>query len=254
MICAGGSKVSRSSFRKTVPEAKDPRRGDENRYRAALSVAKTGTCAMTPRTDKISAYDAAIDYLQRGWKVMKLPPRSKEPYKRRSFASNTITWDNVGTLARANNISVIFSTTGELKDLDCDFKSAADLAHGVGMEGASFGRPSGGFGHYLFNASGCEAKQFELPESDEYPRPLPSHNGKPSRLVLEIRGNDNTYTMFPPSVMPAVRPLLGTVRDVNRLLLRPLSCACEPDVTRFARQSFISTQKMLRRDTTCAWR
>ena len=159
---------------------------------------------MTRRRDKVSAYEAAIDYLQRGWEVMKLPPRSKSPYKGKSFVANTITLDNVSKLAESdNNIGVIFRTAGELKDLDCDFRSAADLAHAVRMEGASFGRPSGGFGHYLFNAPGCEAKRFELPgKSGEYPRPLPIHNGEPSGLVLEIRGNDNTYTMFPPSVHP----------------------------------------------------
>ena len=46
-----------------------------------------------------------------------------------------------------------------------------------------------------------EAQKFELPE-DNYPRDMPTHNGEPSYLVLEIRGNDNTYTMFPPSVHP----------------------------------------------------
>ena len=141
--------------------------------------------------------------MQRGWKLMKLPPRSKDPYKGQSFANCTITWENIDALSDDNNIAVLFTTAGELKDLDCDYQEAADLAKAVGLsKGAAFGRPSVGVGHYLFNASGCEAKRFELPEA-RYPRELPLHDGKPSRLVVELRGNDNTYTVFPPSVHPS---------------------------------------------------
>lgn len=56
--------------------------------------------------------------------------------------------------------------------------------------------------HYFFNAPGCEAFKFRLPEGFDYPRALPVHNGKPSRTVLEIRGGDGTYTMVPPSMHP----------------------------------------------------
>ena len=123
--------------------------------------------------------DAASDYMQRGWKLMKLPPRSKDPYKGKSFANCTITWENIDALSDDNNIAVLFTTAGELKDLDCDYQEAADLAKAVGLSrGAAFGRPSVGVGHYLFNASGCEAKRFELPEA-RYPRELPLHDGKP---------------------------------------------------------------------------
>jgi predicted P-loop ATPase len=148
--------------------------------------------------------DAASEYLERGWNLMRLPPRSKNPYKGKgqSFAKNIIDWENIDTLTD-HNLAVLFTTAGELKDLDCDYQSAADLAEAVRLsDGAAFGRKSVGIGHYLFNASGCEAKRFELPRG-KYPRDLPVHNGEPSRLVVELRGNDNTYTMFPPSVHPS---------------------------------------------------
>lgn len=163
-------------------------------------------CRSKRRGSIFPVKDAASEYLQRGWKLMKLPPRSKKPYKK-SFASCTITWENLDALPSDSNIAVLFTTAGELKDLDCDYQEAADLAKAIGLsKGAAFGRKSVGAGHYLFNASGCEAKRFELPKAPAarpYPRPLPSHDGKPSRLVVELRGNDNTYTAFPPSVHPS---------------------------------------------------
>jgi AAA domain/Bifunctional DNA primase/polymerase, N-terminal len=145
--------------------------------------------------------DSVLDYLQRGWSVMRLPPSSKDPYQGKSFAAYVVTRDNIHKLKEDENLAVLFNTAGSLKDFDCDFQTAADLAREVGLQGAAFGRQAVGIGHYLFNAPGCEAKKFELPIG-AYPRDLPLHDGEPSRMVLEIRGNDNTYTMMPPSVHP----------------------------------------------------
>jgi hypothetical protein len=145
----------------------------------------------------------ACDYLQRKWPPIKLKPRSKEPPSG-THAANTITWDNVDKLTTDDNIGVQFAESADLKDLDLDYQTAADLAKEVSLTGATtgFGRKSVGIGHLLFKAPGCEAKKFELPISDGYPKPLPLHKGEPSGLVLEIRGADNTYTMFPPSIHP----------------------------------------------------
>ena len=160
-----------------------------------------------PAVPPVPLKQAANEYLQRGWKLMRLPPRSKVPYKSQSFAQNIIGWDNIDTLTE-HNLAVLFTRTGELKDLDLDYQVAADLARelGFGKSAAAFGRPSVGIGHYLFNAAGCEAKAFNLPEpskSNRYPRELPLHDGKPSPKVLELRGNDNTYSVFPPSIHPS---------------------------------------------------
>jgi len=168
----------------------------------------------------------ALDYLQQGWSVMRLPPRSKEPYKKKpfpTFAAAAITNDNVHTLKDDENLGIVFKTAGALKDLDLDFQTAVDLAQAVRLKGAAFGRGyiGGGqagtiVGHYLFDAPGCEAKKFVLPEAKKgstYPRELPQ--GEHSHTVLEIRGNDNTYTMFPPSVHPCGDQLnwVGTRRE-----------------------------------------
>ena len=157
--------------------------------------------------------ETALDYLQQGWGVLRLPPRSKKPYNEK-WAKHTITNDNVHTLTERDNIGVIFSTAGGLKDIDLDYRTAVDLAKAVGLRGAAFGRGSI-IGHYLFDAPGCEAKNFDLPEAKDYPRDLPLHEGKPSRRVLEIRGNDNTMTMFPPSMHPCGEQLewVGTRRE-----------------------------------------
>ena len=147
-----------------------------------------------------------------GWRVIKLKPRSKKP-AHNSHDASTVTSDNIDTLTENNNIGVRFTTAGKLKDIDFDYQAAADLAKamGLGDETAAFGRPSVGVGHLLYNAPGCRVKKFELPDGDKYPKALPLHDGKPSRLVLEIRGADNTYTMFPPSVHPDTGETLGWI-------------------------------------------
>ena len=169
--------------------------------------------------------NTAIDYLRQGWTLMRLPPRSKEPYKDKPWAVYTITNDNVHVLTERDNLGVIFSTAGGLKDLDLDYQEAADLAEAVGLDGAAFGRKSV-VGHYLFDAPGCAAKKFELPSLPEgsYPRELPLHEGKPSRMVMEIRGADNTYTMFPPSMHPCGEKLewVGTKREPTAITANEL--------------------------------
>jgi hypothetical protein len=162
-------------------------------------------------TNGVLLKESALDYLQYGWGVVRLPPKSKEPYKGKTREACGVTNDNVDKLRADENLGVVFKTAGPLKDLDLDFQTAVDLAKavGLGVTTAAFGRKSV-TGHYLFNAPGCETKKFKLPEGD-YPRPLPTHwgvddNGKPvlepSPCILEIRGSDNDYTVFPPSIHP----------------------------------------------------
>ena len=147
--------------------------------------------------------EEAAGLLQAGHAVIKLKPRSKKPWSDELHAASMITWDNVNTLNADDNIGVYFTEGGSLKDLDYDYKSSADLAEEVGLAEAtaSFGRPSVGVTHSLYNSPGCNAKKFELPEG-QYPKPLPIKNGEPSLTVLEIRGAANTLTMMPPSVHP----------------------------------------------------
>jgi hypothetical protein len=149
--------------------------------------------------------EQACDYLQRKWQPIKLGPRSKEPADiTKPQDASAITWGNVDKLTPGDNIGVRFTKSGPLKDLDLDYQAAADLAKEVGLVDATvgFGRKTVGTGHLLYNEPGCDAKKFELPKSDTYPKPLPLHKGEPSLLVLEVRGANNTYTMFPPSVHP----------------------------------------------------
>ena len=152
-----------------------------------------------------SIREAARRYLQGGWsQLLRLPPRSKSPAARKSFAELTITLDNVDTLRAEENIGGLFTTDGKRKDLDLDYQTAIDLAREFGLpeSTASFGRPSVGVGHLIYDAPGTKAKKFKLPDGD-YPKPLPVHDGQPSLMVMEIRGADKTYTMMPPSVHPS---------------------------------------------------
>jgi hypothetical protein len=87
---------------------------------------------------------AASEYLERGWNLMRLPPRSKNPYKGKgqSFAKNIIDWKSIDTLTE-NNLAIVFTRAGELKDLDLDYQTAADLARELDLakSTATFGRP-----------------------------------------------------------------------------------------------------------------
>lgn len=152
---------------------------------------------------------AALALLQDNWSVIRLKPRTKKPpYE---YAASAITKDNVSTLAANENIGVQFNKDDPRRDLDLDYQSAVDLAKEVTLTDATagFGRPSVGIAHLLYEAPDCDAKKFELPESDDYPKPLPLHDGKPSGMVLEIRGAiENTHTMFPPSVHPDTGEIL----------------------------------------------
>ena len=149
-----------------------------------------------------------------------------------------------------------FTESGGLKDLDLDYQAAADLAKAVGLldTTAAFGRPSVGVGHLLYNAPGTKAKKFELPEGS-YPKPLPLHDGKPSLLVLEIRGADNTYTMFPPSVHPDTGETLGWIGAQSRAYGygRPASSDCSPVDTHSPRWCCSSIRKMRRPVMKRAW-
>jgi hypothetical protein len=150
---------------------------------------------------------AASEYLQLGLgQPMKLKPRSKEPPLGATHDASTVTWENMNTLlADGDNIAIRFKESGSLKDVDLDWKAASDLALAIGMPNttAAFTRPSVGVGHLLYNSPGLKSQKYNLPETPDYPKPLPLHNGKPGLCVLEIRGgSNNTYTMFPPSVHP----------------------------------------------------
>jgi putative DNA primase/helicase len=166
---------------------------------------KPATARNQPPVDGgASLREFVLDYFQQDWMVMRLLPQSKEPDRTKTHDALTITRDNLDTLAANENIGVRFKSAGALKDVDLDYQSAVDLADAVGLPQATaaFGRKSVGIGHLLYNSAGAKAKKFVLPDVKEYPRDLPMHDGKPSLTVLEIRGTDNTYTMFPPSVHP----------------------------------------------------
>ena len=169
--------------------------------------------------------ESVLDYFQQGWTVMRLLPELKEPDKTKTHDALTITSDNLDTLAANENLGVRFTLAGALKDLDLDYDCAADLAKTIGMPQATaaFGRGSI-IGHLLYNAPGAEAKEFNLPDVKNYPRDLPIHNGKPSLKVLEIRGSNNTYTMFPPSIHPCGDKLtwFGTQRKPKAITAKRL--------------------------------
>ena len=51
---------------------------------------------------------AARQYLEWGWKLIRLPPRSKDPYKDKSHAEYHFTLENIDTLKEDENLGVYF--------------------------------------------------------------------------------------------------------------------------------------------------
>jgi hypothetical protein len=162
-----------------------------------------------------SVRTAGSEYLQMDWRPMRLMPRSKKPALETHEAS-TITWDNLNTLVDGDNIAIRFKENGNLKDVDLDWETASKLALAIRLPNktAAFSRPSAGVGHLLYNSPGLKSRKFNLPDVENYPKPLPRHDGITSRCVLEIRGgSDNTYTMFPPSIHPETNETLSWLSD-----------------------------------------
>ena len=144
--------------------------------------------------------DAALAYTRRGWRVIPIPARSKNP-NRPGWQEERLDESDLPRLfSNGQNIGVLMGEpSGWLIDVDLDRPEALILADKFLPETAAiFGRPSAPGSHRLYT---CETstKKFNLPKAWD--------GGADKETVVEIRST-GAQTVFPGSVHPEGEPII----------------------------------------------
>ena len=139
-----------------------------------------------------TSVEQAIDYVQRGWKVIPVPPRKKAPIVK-NWPKLSLTKEEIPSYFEANsNIGVLLGErSGGLIDIDIDATEAAAAWKAFGLESAAvFGRTSNPSSHHLFAVTkSIKTKRFDVP--------VVSASGKAT--LIELRG-EGGQTIMPGSV------------------------------------------------------
>lgn len=154
----------------------------------------------TPKPKKM--IDAALDYLNRGWKLIDVPFESKNP-NRRGWQKERLSPHELEERFShgPKNISVLWGEpSGHLIDVDLDSPEAVKLSrHVLPATDAVFGRTSSPTSHHLYVVSSpIDTKKFEDPSNNK-------NKGERGTLV-EIRSTGH-HTIVPPSVHPSGEPI-----------------------------------------------
>jgi hypothetical protein len=147
----------------------------------------------------MSARDAALNYIRRGWAPVPIPFREKGP-RGKGWPSLRLTVDSVPSYfnGRDQNIGLIMGEpSAGLADVDLDCAEALALADSfLPRTDAIFGRESTPRAHRLYYALGLRARQFKLG----------------AEMLVELRANASEagkalQTMAPPSTHPSGEPV-----------------------------------------------
>ncbi len=143
--------------------------------------------------------DIARDYVSRGWKVVPVPERGKNP-NRQGWQTLALALDELPAVFKQNgtrpNIGVLQGKpSGNLADVDLDTAAACILgALLLPKTGAVFGRVGKPRSHYLYYAAnGID------PETAEYRRPGTKKTDGEKAMLVELRGT-GAQTIFPGSI------------------------------------------------------
>lgn len=146
---------------------------------------------------------AARLYLQRGWRIVPIPPRQKSP-RLSGWQNLRLTEDELELyLTRDSNVGILLGApSGGLCDVDLD----APLARAVAPEllpptGMVHGRASAPRSHYWYHCLMLAESRFQYNDPE-----LTTEGGKPV-LLLEIRSTGH-QTVVPPSVHPSGEQLV----------------------------------------------
>jgi hypothetical protein len=149
--------------------------------------------AQEPARD--SARQAAQRYLERGWSVIPVPYRSKNPGFKR-WEQMRLTCDELDRHfnGRPQNISVLLGEpSGWLIDVDLDHRRAVELApQFLPPTALVFGRPGKPRSHWLYRVTA--------------PLVTKKFSSRPSGMIAEVRST-GTHTIFPPSVHEIAEPI-----------------------------------------------
>ena len=143
--------------------------------------------------------DAAFAYTRRGWRVIPIPTRSKNPNRP---GWQTERWDESDLpdlFSNGQNIGVLMGEpSGGLVDVDLDRPEVRQLAPKYLPEtGAIFGRKSSPASHWLY-ACNTDTKQHSLPTGWD--------GGEDGETVIEIRSTGG-QTVFPGSTHVEGEPI-----------------------------------------------
>jgi putative DNA primase/helicase len=149
--------------------------------------------SLTPGRDSVR--QAAQRYLERGWSVIPVPHRSKNPGFKR-WEQMRLTCDELDQHfnGRPQNISVLLGEpSGWLIDVDLDHPRAVELApQFLPPTALIFGRPGKTRSHWLYRVTA--------------PLVTKKFSSRSSGMIVEVRST-GTHTVFPPSVHEVGEPI-----------------------------------------------
>jgi len=149
--------------------------------------------SQTPGPD--STRQAAQRYLERGWSVIPVPHRSKNPGFKR-WEQMRLTCDELDQHfnGRPQNISVLLGEpSGWLIDVDLDHPRAVELApQFLPPTALIFGRPGKTRSHWLYRVTA--------------PLVTKKFSSRSAGMIVEVRST-GTHTVFPPSVHEVGEPI-----------------------------------------------
>jgi hypothetical protein len=144
-------------------------------------------------------WPAALDYLDRGWRIVPIKPGEKRPLIA-SWPDLVVTVDTIPQhFDHGEGLGVILGRrSGDLADIDLDCVEAITLADlYLPVTRAQFGRQSKRRSHRLYIAPGLVKEAFRDPVTDD--------------TLLELRGDGRDgsahQTVFPPSIHPSGEPI-----------------------------------------------
>jgi hypothetical protein len=155
----------------------------------------------------------ADDYLSRGWSVIPVQHKGKQPTLK-DWTQSQITLDTLDKHFKAEprNIGICLGeASGGLVDVDLDWPEAASLAQYIlPSTGAVFGRPGSPASHRLYICQGIDRRE-------SYRDPTKSA-GK--GMIVEIR-TDRCQTVVPPSVHETGEDIEWETADVAPATVEP---------------------------------
>jgi len=173
----------------------------------------------------MTTLDTAIEYCRRGWSVVPIPYRSKNPgytaWQQSRFKEDELA-DQFG--GQPKNIGVLLGEpSGWLIDTDLDHPRAVELADQLlPPTNAIFGRPGNPRSHRLYVAKSPVATK--------------KHRSKSAGMIVELRST-GLQTVFPPSVHESGEPITWEQDD-------PQPAEVDPQILLDAIQKLADTVKI----------
>lgn len=146
------------------------------------------------RSVPFSIHETATRYAVKGWAVIPIKPRSKQPRDKRWQTKRIKAHEVQDNFQPNENVGVILGEPSEwLVDIDCDWPESASLGR-VLLPTTSyiFGRESRPHSHYLYRCKNAKTTKFSTGDKED----------EEGAMVVELRAT-NLQTIFPESTHPS---------------------------------------------------